>query len=101
MTRKAPSLADRRESLLQRSAAQRDELALRCGDVNAPLRRIDDSLAVVGRWISSPLLIGVALMLVVGFGRSRSLRTVGAGVSLLASVLRARSEAARLATRRD
>ena len=99
MTGKMRSLAERRESLLRMAATQRDDMAFMLGNVDSALGRVDDGLAVAGRWLNRPLMIGIALSLVLVLGRRRSLRTLGTGLGLLGTLLRARIAVARLTAR--
>lgn len=103
MKAKTRFLADQREHLLRRAASERDDLADQLAGVSGKLRRIDSGLAVVERWLRSPLLIAVAATLLVSLGRrrGRNLKTVGAGLGLLTSALRARREMTRMTMRRD
>ncbi len=97
MNARTRALADRRESLLQRSAMQRDDLARQCGSAGETLARIDNGLVVARRWITSPVTIGVIVALVVVLGRSRLLKSATATLGLLDVGLRIRRAASGLA----
>ena len=88
MSRKAHELAARQTELRRRCAVERDAAAREAQNIAAGLARIDHVLSAAGRWASNPLIIAAGIGIAVLLGRSRALRTLGAGLGLLSTAAR-------------
>jgi hypothetical protein len=77
MSDRMTELADRRATLLLRTAVQRRELAREVGAVETRLRSVDHFLAMGRGVLRNPAVIAGGLLVIVLLGRTRLLRLLG------------------------
>ena len=88
MSRRTRNLEDRQAALLQRCAAERDEVAGETAMLRTDTLRIDREIGRLQRWAVHPVVIGTGVVLAYFLVRSRPMRAMGTALALLPPILR-------------